>query len=95
MKITSNWDFARAEVDDTDGVGWIAEARARTGTWVIRQHANDFVVIGLMVPLDEDSSMLLSLSEAQRKTLDMSDDTYQRLNVSLRLDRIARREVRA
>jgi hypothetical protein len=38
MDIARKWCFARAEVRDYDaGVTWIAEARARTGIWVIRE----------------------------------------------------------
>lgn len=36
MSIIRKWAFARAEVYDENGVAWIAEARAGTGTWVLR-----------------------------------------------------------
>jgi hypothetical protein len=101
MSINRKWAVARAEHIDHDGsLCWIAEVRAGTGTWVIRENEADeslpagaegqlpIAIVGAMFPFPEDGGedMPLTMTPEQRTALGMSDETYQALNVALRLD---------
>lgn len=94
MSITRKWPIARAEIYDEDGVEWIAEARAGTGVWVIRD-GNDEKALpdrsetlrGLYVDFpDQEGGLMLVLTPAQREDLGMDDRTYHELNVALSRD---------
>jgi hypothetical protein len=94
MSITRKWAIARVEHIDDDGVNWIAETRAGTGTWVIREGWIDnearlpFEIVGDMFPFPAEPGLLLTMSVEQRAKLHMSDDVYQLLNVELRIVQI-------
>ena len=100
MSIVRKWAFARAEVIDDEGVAWIAESRAGTGTWVIREdHQSAHVppddigrettpisIRGAMFDFPcEGGGLLLTMTPEQREWLGMSDMTYHEINVALRL----------
>jgi hypothetical protein len=92
MSIIRKWPIARAEWMTDDGVGWIAEARAGTGVWVIRENgehdeAGAETLRGLMVDFPEqEGSLMLVMTPAQRESLEMDDRTYHELNVGLQRD---------
>lgn len=96
MSITRKWAFARAEYIDPDtSVAWIAESRAGTGTWVIREcdgeDGRDDLIRGIMVPFDDSrEGTLLAISSEDREGLGMSEATLHVLEVELRLDQQAR-----
>lgn len=90
--IIRNWVYARAEYlgsDSEDGNisydgDWIAETRARTGTWVLREW--DGKLTAAMFPWSptfEGGPMLLTMTPEQRAEMGMSDETYTSLNVRL------------
>ena len=101
MSIVRKWPFARAEIIDHDGVSWIAECRAGTGTWVIREDGSGAQVPpddlgretaprsirGAMFDFPYEGGLLLSMTQEQREWLGMSDETYHEINVQLRMDR--------
>jgi hypothetical protein len=88
MSIVRKHPIARAEHIDDAGIAWIAEARAGTGTWVIREEQEDPAALrGRFFEFsDEDGDLTLRATAEERTALGMSDDTYQRLNVVLQLD---------
>jgi hypothetical protein len=94
MSITRKWAIARVEHIDDDGVSWIAETRAGTGTWVIREDGSDepFELVGAMFPFPAEPGLLLTMTVEQRAKLHMSDEVYQLLNVELRLEQTRKDE---
>lgn len=82
--IVRKWVIARAEHIDEEGVAWIAETRAGTGTWVIHDRGGD-ALRGLMVEFDDErSGVLLALSEEDQAKLGMSAGTMASLEATLR-----------
>lgn len=89
MNITRKWAFARAEyIDPDDGTAWIAESRAGTGTWVIREDETEGLVMyvprgilrGVSCPFGDDApATLLAITDAQRASLEMSVATMVEL----------------
>lgn len=100
MNITRNWAFAVAAVHDEDGVTWIAESRARTGTWIVREAVaeshrfapNGVPVVGAFFELDASGS-LLPMSAEDREAIGMSDGTYVELEHQLRRSQRREREI--
>lgn len=92
MSFVRKWPIARAELTTEEGVSFIAEARAGTGVWVVRDgFGNDddgsARLRGLMTDFpDEEGSAMLVLTAAQRAELEMDDRTYLELNVRLSRD---------
>lgn len=94
MSIDRKWEIAHAVVWDDDTV-WVAETRAKTGTWVVRELRGDrdeehpvfgwSAIGGAYFPFDEEQTgCLLHMSIAEREALRMSDEVFSELNVSLR-----------
>ena len=107
MTIIRKWDCARAELITDELVCWIAETRANTGTWVIREglgEGNEAVIypeipgtadsiIGAMFPFDDElQGQLLVMTQEQREALGMPLKVYEKLNDMLRYDLHKRRE---
>lgn len=92
MNIVRKWPIARAEHIDEEGVAWIAESRAGTGTWVIRQTGPE-TIVGHAVEFDSNrEGVMLPLSAEARKDLKMSDEVHFELEVQLRRDYEKRQE---
>lgn len=82
---------------DQDGVAWIAECRANTGTWLIREDESVTIaddldreckpqgIRGAMFPFVQEAGLLLMMTPEQRKDLGLSDATYHEINVELSL----------
>ena len=97
--IIRKWAFARVEHFDEDLVAWIAESRAGTGTWVIREcegeDGRDDLIKGIMVPFCEHrEGTLLPISKEDREALGMSEDTWAALEAGLRVDQKERERKR-
>lgn len=98
MTFIRKWSIARSEIFDEGGVAWLAEARAGTGVWVIREdhsvkppqddlrERQPSAIRGAIFDFAEDGPVtMLTMTPEQRAWLGMSDATYQSLNVELRL----------
>ena len=93
MYIGRKWPIARAEHMTEDGVAWIAESRAGTGTWVIREEGApegsvlDSPIRGAAFEFNEpEDGFMLATTKEQREALGMSDDVWHELEVQLRRD---------
>ncbi len=101
MAIIRKWDCARAEYITDELVCWIAETRAGTGTWVIREGIGENnermtypdvpgtcePIVGAMFPFDDEhEGQLLVMTPEQREALSMPDEVYEELNRILRYD---------
>jgi hypothetical protein len=96
MHLVRKWPIARAEHIDKEGIAWLAESRAGSGTWVIREtDADNNNIVGHMVEFDDNrQGVMLPLEAEIRKALGMSDDVFFELEVQLRRDYEKRQEAK-
>lgn len=84
--IDRKWPIARAEVYDPDnGWTWVAESRAGTGTWVVRDSAENMEddglgrcygasrLVGGFFGFTEDNYSMLEMTPAQMADLGMTE----------------------
>ena len=101
MSIERKWAIARAAVYAEDGIIWVAESRAGTGTWLMRENEDEdnnwpqdeegrdspvYGLKGAFFPFaGEHEGVILYMTKEQREHIGMPDDVYHRLEVDLEL----------